>query len=146
MVQENNKAIAKKVTDLWNTGNLKNIDEVYAPNCIFHQHHHPQSSRDIRGTTDWKKFILEFREAFPDFKITIEDQIATGDKLVLRFTCRGTQKGEFMGFDPTDKKLIWTGISIYRLENNKIVESWVNWDMAGLFEQIGVICIMHPTY
>lgn len=145
MSLESNKAIAKKALELWNSNNMKNLEEIYSPNCVFHQHHHPQSSRDIKGTTEWKKFINEFRQAFPDFQDTLEDQIAEGNKVVTRFTSRGTHKGEFMGFDATNKKLVWTGIAIYRIENSKIVESWVNWDMAGMLEQMGVIPVMHNT-
>lgn len=141
MSQESNKNVAKKALDLWNTGNMKTLDDIYAPNCVFHQHHHPQSHQDIKGTTAWKQFIHEFREAFPDYQDTIEDQIAEGNKVVTRFTSRGTQRGEFMGIPPTNKKVVWTGIAIYRIENSKIVESWVNWDMYGALEQMGAVSL-----
>lgn len=138
MSLDSNKNVAKKAIELWNTGNFKAMDDIYSPNCVFHQHHHPQSHQDIKGTAAWKKFLLEFRDAFPDYQDTLEDVIAEGNKVVIRFTSRGTHLGPLMGIEPTHKKLVWTGIVIYRLENSKIVESWVNWDMHGMLEQMGV--------
>lgn len=85
----------------------------------------------IRSIQEWKNFVIQFHQAFPDFHDTIEDQIAEGDKVVTRFTSTGTQKGEIMGIQPTNKKVSWTGIAINRIENGKIVESWVNWDMMS---------------
>ncbi len=68
--------------------------------------------------------------------MTIEDQIAEGDKVVTRYTIRGMHKGEYEGIAPTDKQVTFTGAFTYRIEGGKIVERWNNWDRAGLLEQI----------
>jgi predicted ester cyclase len=86
-----------------------------------------------------KAFAVEFREAFPDFHDSIDIQIAEGDLVATRFTSRGTHRGTFMGAEPTNKELSWTGISIDRIVEGRIVESWANWDMMGMMQQLGVV-------
>lgn len=142
MSLEQNRALARRfIEDVVNRGDLAAIDEIFAKNYVNYQHHHPDSTRIVRGIEAWKKFISEFRRAFPDFHETIEDQIAEGDKVVTRFTSKDTHKGNLMGIKPTNKQLSWTGIAIDRIESGKIVESWVNWDMMGMMQQLGVISL-----
>lgn len=132
----NNKEIAKKATLIWNSGKLETVNEVYAPNYVYHQQGTHASA--IKGIEALKHFIQEFRHSFPDFKDTIEQQICEGNLVVTRFTSHGTHKGQWMGVQPTNKKVSWTGIIIDRIENGKIVESWVNWDLQSALEQLGV--------
>jgi len=72
--------------------------------------------------------------AFPDLHFTFEDLIAEGDKVVVRWTSRGTQQGELMGIPPTGKQFSATGIEIYRLEGGKIVEHWLESDNLGMLQ------------
>lgn len=137
MSLEKNKSISKKSCEIWSTGNVKTLDQVFAPNCINHQ----PNKQNLKGIESWKKMIQEFHTSFPDYHDTIEDQIAEGDKVVTRFTSQGTHKGTFMGIAPTNKKVSWTGIGIDRIENGKIVETWVNWDLLGLLEQLGAVSL-----
>ena len=81
----------------------------------------------------------EFRSAFPDFHVTIEDQIAEGDRVATRWTMRGTHEGEFRGISPTGKQITVTGIGIFRFSDGKVVESWDNFDQLGMMRQLGVI-------
>lgn len=134
-LQENNKALVKKAFHIWSSGNMKGFEEVYAPNCINHQ----LNQQTLRGLDAWKKLVQDFRHSFPDFQDTIESQIAEGNFVVTRFTSKGTHKGKFMDIAPTNKKCQWSGIIIDRIENNKIVESWVNWDLCALLEQLGAL-------
>ena len=86
-----------------------------------------------------KSFVAEFRRAFPDFHDSIDIQVAEGDLVVTRFTSMGTHRGTFMGVEPTNRELVWTGISIDRISGDKIVESWAHWDMMGMMQQLGAI-------
>ena len=86
-----------------------------------------------------KTFAAEFRKAFPDFRDSIDIQIAEGDMVATRATSRGTHRGMFMGVEPTNKELSWTGITIDRIAEGKIVESWATWDMMGMMQQLGVV-------
>jgi predicted ester cyclase len=86
-----------------------------------------------------KNFAKEFRQAFPDFHDSIDIQLAEGDMVATRFTSMGTHRGAFMGVEPTNRELTWTGITIDRISEGKIVESWANWDMMGMMQQLGAI-------
>jgi steroid delta-isomerase-like uncharacterized protein len=80
-----------------------------------------------------------FRAAFPDLHFAIEDQIAEGDKVVTRYTFSGTQQGPLMGIPATGKHVSITGISIYRVVNGKMQAAWIEYDMLGLMQQIGMV-------
>ena len=134
MSLEENKAIVSHVTEeLWNKNNLAVVDELYAPNFISHGL--PEVAPDREG---YKQFVAMGRTALPDFHTTIEDIIAEGDKVVQRFTARGTHKGEYMGIPPTGKQVTITGIAIDRIVGSKIVENWANMDMLGMMV-LGVV-------
>jgi steroid delta-isomerase-like uncharacterized protein len=132
-----NKDLARRAYDMWQKGDLSVVDEIFDENYVNHQHYLPNSPEVLRGVGPWKDLLREFGEAFPDFNVTIEDQIAEGDKVVTRWTSRGTHKGRFMDIEPTDKQLGWTGISVDHIRRGKIVETWTNWDLMGMMQQLG---------
>jgi predicted ester cyclase len=86
-----------------------------------------------------KQFFAMAHSAFPDFHSTLEDMFAEGDKVVQRFTARGTHKGEWMGIAPTGKQMTCPGIAIHRITGGKIVEGWTSMDMLGVMVQLGVV-------
>ncbi|MFL5805307.1 MAG: ester cyclase [Roseiflexaceae bacterium] len=77
--------------------------------------------------------------AFPDIQYTLEDLLAEGDRVVARFTARGTQRGVFQGIPATGSAAVVSGIAIYRLVSGKVVEQWLEYDQLGLLQQLGVI-------
>ncbi|HEY83312.1 MAG TPA: ester cyclase [Dehalococcoidia bacterium] len=79
------------------------------------------------------------RTGLPDFHSTIEDRIVEGDKVMTRFTVRGTQQGELMGIALTGRQVTLTGIAIHRISGGKIVENWLSMDMLGMLQQLGVV-------
>jgi|ERR1043166_495399 predicted ester cyclase len=106
---EENKALARRAIDeVWSKGNLAVATEVYGPNFVSHQHSHPHV-RDVRGLPALIEFVREFREAFPDFQDTIDDQVADGGKVVTRFTSTGTHRAALMGLQPSNKRASWMG-------------------------------------
>jgi steroid delta-isomerase-like uncharacterized protein len=134
-VSEENKAIFRRyVEEVGNEGNLDLVDEIFS-DYVSHQ---PDGSVLERGPEDVKRFMGEFRSAFPDFHTTVEDQIAEGDKVATRWTMRGTHEGEFRGIAPTGKQITVTGIGIFRFSDGKVVESWDNFDQLGMMQQLGV--------
>jgi predicted ester cyclase len=86
-----------------------------------------------------KASIEWIHSAFPDAQVSIEDQVAEGDKVVSRYTVSGTHLGEIMGAAPTGKLVTHAGHQTDRFEGGKIVESWTNWDALGLLQEIGII-------
>ena len=77
--------------------------------------------------------------AFPDLHITVEDQIAEGDEVALRYRGEGTHRGEWRGIAPTGKRIRYTDILIQRFEGDKIAEFWAQPDLLGLLQQLGAI-------
>jgi steroid delta-isomerase-like uncharacterized protein len=77
--------------------------------------------------------------AFPDGRITIDDMVAEGDKVAVRWTGEGTQQGELLGIPPTGRHVRFMGISIYRLAGGKIAQQWERWDKLELLQQLGVL-------
>lgn len=79
------------------------------------------------------------RSVFPDFRYTVEDEIAEGNWVVHRWTVRGTHEGAFQVVSPTGKQVKITGISIYRIASGKLVEGWTNADMLDLMQQLDAL-------
>jgi predicted ester cyclase len=77
-----------------------------------------------------------FASSFPDTQHSIEDMLAENDRVVLRVTSRGTHRGEFQGIAPTDRRVEFTGIVIYRIAGHKIAESWGELDFLRLMRQL----------
>jgi len=135
MSAHENKALARRVfEEVWNKGNLAVADEVWANNFVGHA-----VPDEIKGPEGAKQFFSVFRSAFPDLQFTIEDQIAEGDKVVTRWTLRGTHEGEFQGIAPTGKQMAMTGITVQRIAGGRIVEGWTNRDALGMLVQLGVV-------
>jgi predicted ester cyclase len=80
-----------------------------------------------------------FRAAFSDAQITVDDQIAEGDKVASRWTGRGTHDGELMGVPPSGRQVTVDGLVVSRVANGKVVEEWVNWDTLGMLQQVGAV-------
>ena len=138
MSAEQNQAVARReIQELFNhTGNLDAADEIYAPDYVGHD----PTSGDIRGVEGAKQYAAALRQAFPDLESTIEDQIAVGDKVVSRFSARGTHQGETEAFGPpTGKRVEITGITIERFEGGKIAEDWSEYNALGMLQQLGLI-------
>ena len=136
MSTDENKAIFRRyVEEVGNEGNMEVTDEIFG-SYLAHQ---SDGSVLERGPEDVKKFMSEFREAFPDFHTTIEDQIAEGDRVVTRWRMNGTHRGEFRDIAPTAAELEVTGIGIFRFSEGKVVESWDNFDQLGMMQQLGVL-------
>jgi steroid delta-isomerase-like uncharacterized protein len=131
--EEENKAIFRRyIEEVWNQSNLELVDE------IFDQYlsHQPDGSTLERSPEDVKRFVGEFRTAFPDLRLSIEDQMADGDKVVIRATFRGTHQREFRGMAPTSKEIEVKGVTVFRFsEEGKVVESWDSYDQLSLMRQ-----------
>lgn len=137
MSAEQNKAFARQMLEVvFNQGNIGRADEFMAPDFVEREELPPGIPRDREGV---KLLTAMLHSAFPDFKATIEDMVAEGDKVVIRQTWSGTQKGEFMGIPPTDKSVAFGVIDILRMAGGKCVEHWGQMDSMGLMQQLGAI-------
>ena len=131
--EEDNKATFRRyIEEVWNQRYLEVVDEIF-DRYISHQ---PDGSTHERGPEDVKRFVAEFRSAFPDLHLSIEEQIAEGDKVVIRATFRGTHQREFRGMAPTGKEIEVTGVTVFRFsDEGKVVESWDSYDQLSLMRQ-----------
>lgn len=143
-MSDQNKALARRaIEEVWNQGKLTVIDELVGSNATYHDANVPGGK--FTGPEGVKQFVQIYRNAFPDVRITIEDQIAEGDKVVTRWTAVGTHKGELMGIAPTNKRATVTGIDFERFQNGKVVESFASYDMLGMLQQLGVVPSLTPA-
>lgn len=137
MNNEINKSILRRYFDEgWNKGRLEVLDEIVAANYVNHDPFVPGLPPGPEGL---KPIFAGLRAAFADLHYTIEDMISDGDKVVTRWTMRGTHTGDLMGIPPTGKQVIIGGMQIERIADGKIVEHWRKSDELGLMQQLGVI-------
>jgi steroid delta-isomerase-like uncharacterized protein len=136
-MSEQNKAVARKVYDAFNSGDVDSLDDVISPDAIDHDPQNPFGG--TAGPDGAKQAIAMYRAAFPDLRIQVEAQIAEGDLVATRWTSTGTHEGDMPGLPASHNKVTVTGIGIDRIENGKIVEGWNNWDTLGMMQQLGAV-------
>ena len=137
MATEQDKALIRRfIEEIFNRGNMSLADEILAPNFVEHEELPAGIPKGREGVIVMTTML---RSAFPDFKATIEDILAEGDKVVIRMTWSGTQKGEFMGIPATGKSISIGVIDIIRIAGGKLVEHWGQMDSMGLMQQLGAI-------
>jgi len=132
--QENKVTVRSVIEEAFNKGNLSAIDELIADEYVNHG-----PGTEVRGREGMKGFVTAYRAAFPDYHCVIEEQIAEGDTVVTRWTAHGTQDGELMDIPPTGKRVSLCGVVIDRLADGRLVETWLQADMLGMLQQLGVI-------
>ena len=133
---EENKALVRRYAEeVFTRKNLAAVDDFVAPTHVDHTLP-PGLPPGREGT---RQAISMYLKAFPDLNITIEDVIAEGDKVVTRFTSRGTQRGAFGPIPATGRQVTISTVDIVRIADGKIVEEWGLDDRMGLLQQLGVI-------
>ena len=133
MSEENKRVMRRAFEEIIGRGNLHYVDEAFASDFVGHDTAGETFTRD-----DFRQGVLELHNAFSDPRVTIEDQLADGDKVVTRWRARGVHSGMFRGNPATGRSVSITGISIDRIANGTILESWEVTDDAGLLKQLGV--------
>jgi steroid delta-isomerase-like uncharacterized protein len=143
MSAESNKALARRLLDeAFNAGNIDVVDELVTPDFVNHDAALPEA---VIGPDAAKASIQGYRSAFPDLRITIEEQIADDQGVVTRWSAKGTHQGDLMGMAPTGKQATVTGITLDRIVDGRIAESWTNWDTLGMLQQLGVVPVLATT-
>jgi hypothetical protein len=112
--------------------------EYHAPEFVIHM-----TTGDLK-LKEYGQAMAVVVAAFPDFKYTIEDMIADGDKVVARYKFNGTQTGSYRGIAPTGRKVNAYGIEIIKIDSGRIVEAWTVFDTLGMMQQIGAIPAPSP--
>lgn len=134
MSSADNKAIYRRfIEEGFNQARLGTLDEVLATGYVDHD----APPGIPPGPDGIKQIVQMYRAAFPDLRITIEEQAAEGELVTSRLTTTGTHRGELFGIPATDKTVTMTGLTMVRIQNGRLVEGWVKNDTLGLLQQIG---------
>jgi steroid delta-isomerase-like uncharacterized protein len=136
-MSDQNKAIARRALETFGSGDLDELDKLVSEDAVDHDTQNPNAG--IHGPEGAKRTASIYRAGFSDLQITVEDQIAEGDKVVTRWTAVGTQDGDLAGLPASGRRATVTGITIDRIDGGKIVESWGNWDTLGMMQQLGAV-------
>jgi steroid delta-isomerase-like uncharacterized protein len=131
-----NVALAHRLHEIWNTGNVELIGEVYARDFIAHW---PASSEvpERRGIAGIRFGVERIRRAFPDWHEKVLDLFGSGDRVVSRYLSTGTHRGTFWGIEATGKRIEIQEISIFRIVEGRIAEQWCMFDELARLQQIG---------
>jgi steroid delta-isomerase-like uncharacterized protein len=129
---ERNKQLVQSLyRDCLNSGQFSLADELIAPDFV--------GAEGEKGPTGFAHNIEGLRAAFPDIHFTVEDMIAEGDRVVVRWRWEATHDGSFRGIAATHKHVKNTGIAVYQIRDQKIVRAWAQIDRLGVLQQIGVV-------
>ncbi len=122
-IQENKDLVRRYNEEIWNEHKIEKVAEYVGGDIL----------------EESKEHVRQFLAAFPDTHVTTEDMFCEGDKVVARLVAEATNTGPFAGQPPTGKKVQIQSIRIYRIADNKIVETWAMQDRLGLMEQLGFV-------
>ncbi len=137
MSAEDNKALVRRwFEELFNEAKLHVADEIVTPDHVSHDTSTPEHPPGPEGE---RQLVNLVRGAFPDGRISIEDLVAEGDRVAVRWTFRGTHRGVFMGIAPTGKEVEMGAMDLLRIAGGKIAETWSNVDMMAMMRQLGAV-------
>jgi len=132
-MSEENKDLARRSWEFLDNPDI--LEDVYNADLVWHE-----PDQDVRGYEGARQFVSMYKSAFPVLHVTVQDVIAEGDRVVTRYTVRGTHQGEIEEFGPpTNRQLELEGITINRIEDDKIVEEWERYDNLGILQQLGLV-------
>jgi steroid delta-isomerase-like uncharacterized protein len=137
MSGEQLKAIARReIEEIFSKGDLDLVDEIVSPDYVIFDN---ARIEPVRGRDNLKQAVTGMRTAFPDFTVTVDEQIAEGDTVVTRWSATGTHQGVVFGLAATGRAVTMAGIDIERFVDGQIAEVRSSWDALGLLQQLGAI-------
>lgn len=137
--QEANKALIRRwFEEVWNQGRVEAIAEMFAADGVAHGLS-DEPAKTMKGPADFAPFHGIFRGAFPNIEVVVEDTIAEGDLVAARCSVRGKHTGDHLGVAASNAPVQFTGMTIVRIKDGKIVEAWNNFDFLAMNKQIGIV-------
>jgi steroid delta-isomerase-like uncharacterized protein len=143
MLSENESIVRQLFEEVLNNGDVAFADMIMSRDSV---NHGPSMIGCDGGAEGFKQTVKMFRNAMPDLNYSVHEIIATEDRVMARWTLRGTQTGVLRGIKPTNKHVLVTGVIIYRIAAGEIQESWGNWDALGMMLQLGVLPMTAVTW
>jgi steroid delta-isomerase-like uncharacterized protein len=134
-MSEQNKAIVRRIVeDYWNKKDPNLAGELFAANCTL-----KTPDGELNGLEGAAMLLTAYQTGFPDFRVTIEDMIAEGDRVVIRYGFAGTHKGQLGAFPASGNRVSTSGVTIFRIAGGKAADARFEWDRVGLRQQIGAL-------
>ena len=129
----NKELVRRFYKEVYGDWNMALVDEVVSPR--FTSHDWPEDGST--GPQAFRDYYAAIRLVVPDAHYEVDDLIAEGDRVVVRWRLLGTHQAEFQGIAPTGRAIALKGIAIYRMDDGKLMERWVVSDLHGVLQQIG---------
>ena len=134
MSEKGNVDLVRRRFEELDRGNFDVLDELFSPEYELH----PGGDTKALSLDETKALYRALYDAFPDLEHTLDDQVADGDKVVTRWTARGTHERDFAGVEATREKVTFSGINIYKVDDGKFVRSDVSWDLLPIALRLDV--------
>ncbi len=131
----NAKEISRQLTEGPWQGKLDDVIGYVADDYVGHQ----PGATDVQGKAGFREFIDTYLTAFPNGKITVDEQIAEGETVTTRWTAVGTNTGELMGMPATGRDVTVSGITYSKISDGQVHESWATWDTLSMLQQLGAV-------
>ena len=135
--EENVQIMRRWFQEVWNEGRVETLYELFSPEGVAHGQEGAEA--ELRGPQEFEAFVRKLRGAFSDMQLTVEDVFATDDKGVLRWSGVMKHTGDALGMPASGRTVRLRGITLVRIAEGKVVESWDNWDQLGMLQQIGAV-------
>jgi len=133
--QRNKRQVRVFIEAVWNAGRLHRIEEFVHPDFVLRD----AVTGALHGVEGLRDFIAAYRDAFPDIRLCVEDQIAEGSRVVTQWRSRGLPVADVIGIAPQNRRRMPTGVSIDRFASGKILETWGMWDALDLIGELGAV-------
>ncbi len=139
MSLDNHKNMSRRAIEMWASDNLERPEDIFAKSYVNHQEPDVEGGISDKGLEAWKELLRGYHESFSGSRVRVLMQIADGNLVATRWEFVATHSGDFRGLAPTGRETTWTGVQIDRFQDDKIVESWINWDKFRFFEGLGLV-------
>jgi steroid delta-isomerase-like uncharacterized protein len=133
MSTQNQTILHRWMEEVWNKGRVDAIDEMLAGDVVIHG----LGGEAIRGPEGYKPFFESMHNTFSKISVVVEDAVEQGDTIAARCTVRGTHTGDGMGVAPTGRRVEFSGMTMVKVKDGKMVVGWNNFDFVGMMQQIG---------
>ncbi len=127
IMMEETRSLVYRIVDAYQSQTLDELDDLLTDDVVL-----LRAEKKAEGRAEFKAVLQRLRRAFPDIQYRIDDAIAEGDKLMLRWTCGGTHRGEYLGVAPSGRPVTYTGITLFELRGGRIARAWVSADLYSL--------------
>ena len=141
MSEQNKTLVRHIIEEIVNQGNLELVNQFISPEYTYFE----PTVGPMKAREGYMAIVTTYRNAFPDMKLTIEEQLAEGDSVVTRWRAGGTHRGELMGIAPTGKRVSVQGVVISRVKNGQLADDFESYDVQGMLRQLGVAPTLAKT-